>query len=386
MKALVYNGPRDVQVKKVPDAKIERPTDVLVKITSTNICGSDLHMYEGRTNVEEGKVLGHENLGQVIEVGGAVDRIKVGDWVCLPFNIACGFCKNCERGLTGACLFTNPGTAGAAYGFAGMGPYSGGQAEYLRVPYGDFNCLKLPEDAQEKENDYVMLSDIFPTGWHATELAGVKAGESVVIYGCGPVGLMAAHSAMIKGASKVMIVDSQPDRLALAEQIGAIAIDYSKGTAVEQILELTGGEGADRGCECVGYQCHDHGGQEVPNATMNDLVKSVRATGGIGVVGVFVPLDPGSEDELAQEGKIVFDFGLFWSKGLHLGTGQANVKAYNRYLRNLIHKDRAKPSWIVSHELALDEAPEAYKHFDERDKGWTKVILHPDGAASKTKR
>ncbi len=386
MKALVYHGPRDVRVKEVPDAKIERPTDALVKITSTNICGSDLHMYEGRTNVETGKVLGHENLGQVVEVGPAVDRIKVGDWVCLPFNVACGFCKNCERGLTGACLFTNPGTAGAAYGFAGMGPYSGGQAEYLRVPYADFNCLKLPEDAREKEKDYVMLSDIFPTGWHATELAGVRAGDSVVIYGCGPVGLMAAHSAMIKGASKVMIVDSHPDRLALAKQIGVIPIDYSKGTAVAEILALTGGEGADRGCECVGYQCHDPAGREVPNATMNDLVKSVRPTGGIGVVGVFVPEDPGSSDDLAKEGKIAFDFGLFWSKGHHVGTGQANVKAYNRNLRNLIHKDRAQPSWIVSHELALDEAPQAYQHFDDRDNGWTKVILHPDKASRIPKR
>jgi threonine dehydrogenase-like Zn-dependent dehydrogenase len=358
----------------------------LVKITSTNICGSDLHMYEGRTDVEKGKVLGHENLGQVVEVGNAVDRIKVGDWVCLPFNIACGFCKNCERGLTGFCLLTNPGMAGAAYGFAGMGPYSGGQAEYLRVPYADFNCLKLPEDAREKENDYVMLSDIFPTGWHATELAGVKPGESVVIYGCGPVGLMAAHSAMIKGASKVMIVDSHPDRLALAEKIGVIPIDYTKGTAVEEILELTNGEGADRGCECVGYQCHDPAGHEVPNATMNDLVKSVRATGGIGVIGVFLPLDPKAADKLAKLGKIVFDFGLFWSKGQHIATGQANVKAYNRYLRNLIHTDRAKPSWIVSHELALDEAPDAYKHFDARDSGWTKVILRPVGAVKSAKR
>jgi glutathione-independent formaldehyde dehydrogenase len=386
MKALVYNGPRDVQVREVPDAKIERPTDALVKITSTNICGSDLHMYEGRTDMEKGKVLGHENLGQVIEVGNAVDRIKVGDWVCLPFNVACGFCKNCERGLTGACLFTNPGTAGAAYGFAGMGPYPGGQAEYLRVPYADFNCLKLPEDAREKENDYVMLSDIFPTGWHATELAGVQPGESVVIYGCGPVGLMAAHAAMIKGASKVMIVDSHPDRLELARKIGVIPIDYSKGTAIAEILELTGGEGADRGCECVGYQCHDPAGHEVPHATMNDLVQSVRATGGIGVVGVFVPEDPQATDDLAKVGKLAFDFGLFWSKGQSIGTGQANVKAYNRHLCNLIHQGRAKPSWIVSHELALDEAPDAYKHFDARDKGWTKVILHPAVMAHSTTR
>jgi glutathione-independent formaldehyde dehydrogenase len=377
MKALVYNGPRDVEVREVPDAKIEQPTDVLVKITSTNICGSDLHMYEGRTDVEKGKVLGHENLGEVVEVGKAVENIKVGDLVCLPFNISCGHCKNCERGLTGFCLIANPGSAGAAYGYAGMGPYNGGQAEYLRVPYADFNCLKLPEDAKEKEADYVMLSDIFPTGWHATELAGLKPGESIVIYGCGPVGLMAAHSAMIKGADKVMIVDRHPDRLKLAEKICAIPIDDSKEEHIERIMELTDGQGADRGCECVGYQCHDPAGHEVPNMTMNDLVKSVRPTGGIGVVGVFVPEDPGATDVLAKKGKIAFDFGKFFEKGLHMGTGQANVKAYNRYLCQLINKDRAKPSWIVSHELPLEEAADGYKHFDARDKGWTKVILHP---------
>src|ERR1700761_5995520 len=172
MKALVYKGPKNVSVDDVADAKIEKPTDVLVEITTTNICGSDLHMYEGRTDVEKGKILGHENLGKVIEVGDAVDTIKEGDYVCLPFHIGGGFCPNCERGLTGFCLTTNPPNAGAAYGFAGMGPYSGGQAEFLRVPYADFNCLRLPEDAQRREKDYVMLSDIFPTGWHATELAG----------------------------------------------------------------------------------------------------------------------------------------------------------------------------------------------------------------------
>jgi threonine dehydrogenase-like Zn-dependent dehydrogenase len=385
MKALIYQGPRDVRIKNVPDAKIEEPTDVLVKITSTNICGSDLHMYEGRTDVEEGKVLGHENLGQVVEVGKAVTRINVDDWVCLPFNISCGSCKNCDRGLTGFCLRTNPGNAGAAYGYAGMGPYSGGQAEYLRVPYGDFNCLKLPDDAQEKENDYVMLSDIFPTGWHATELAGLRPGESVVIYGCGPVGLMAAHSALIKGASKVIIVDRHPDRLELARKIGAIAIDDSKGSPIEEILDLTDGEGTDRGCECVGYQCHDPAGHEVPNMTMNALVQSVRPTGGIGVVGVFVEEDPGSQDKLAKEGKIAFDMGAFFGKGQFMGTGQCNVKAYNRHLRNLIHTGRANPSWIISHEIPLDDAPDAYKHFDSREKGWTKVILHPHRHDRKTR-
>jgi threonine dehydrogenase-like Zn-dependent dehydrogenase len=258
-----------------------------------------------------------------------------------------------------------------------MGPYSGGQAEYLRVPYADFNCLQLPPDVKEKEKDYVMLSDIFPTGWHATELAGIKPGDSVVIYGAGPVGLMAGISANIRGASKVMIVDQHSDRLRLAEQIGAVAIDDSKGDAVEKVLALTEGIGADCGCEAVGYQCQDHHGHEVPNLTMNNLVKSVKATGGIGVVGVFLPKDPGASDVMAKKGQVAFDFGSFWIKGQKIGTGQANVKAYNRKLRDLITAGKAKPSIIISHELPLDQAPAAYKNFDERKNGWTKVILKP---------
>jgi len=379
MKALVYVGPRKVEVKNVPDAAIERVTDVLVKITATNICGSDLHMYEGRTNMPSGRILGHENLGEVIEIGAAVDRVKVGDRVCLPFNIGCGFCENCEKGLSGFCLTCNPGMAGAAYGFAGVGPYSGGQAELLRVPYGDYNCLVLPRDSEEKENDYVMLADVFPTGYHATELAGVKPGESVVIYGAGPVGLMAAMSATIKGASQVMVVDTHKDRLALAEKAGAIAIDNTEGDGIEKIMELTGGKGADRGCECVGFQCCNMHREEISNLTMNNLVQTVKATGRIGVVGVFLPQDPNSEDKLEKRGRIAFDFGAYWFKGQSMGTGQANVKAYNRLLSRLIEKDKVKPSWIVSHELPLEQAPEAYEKFDQREDGWTKVVLKPGG-------
>ena len=382
MKALVYYGAYDVRVTEVPDAKIKMPTDVLVKITSANICGSDLHMYEGRTDMKKGNILGHENMGKVVEIGKAVKQIKVGDIVCMPFNIGCGHCKNCESGYTGYCLTMNPGFAGAAYGFAGMGPYSGGQAEYLRVPYGDFNCLKLPEDAVEKENDYVMLSDIFPTGYNATELARVMPGDSVVIYGAGPVGLMAALSASIKGASKIMVVDNHKDRLALAEKMGAIPIDFSKAPAVDQVLELTNGRGADKGCECVGYQCCDKHGTEHSNITMNELVMSVKATGCIGVVGVFVPKDPKSKEPLQKEGHMDFDFGNFWMKGQSIATGQANVKSYNRQLSALISAGKAIPSQIVSHQLSLDDAPEAYKHFDKRDKGWTKIILKPEMKSS----
>ena len=222
-----------------------------------------------------------------------------------------------------------------------------------------------------------MLSDIFPTGYHATELAGVKPGESVVIYGAGPVGLMAACSAVIKGASQVMVVDTHKDRLQLAEKMGAIAIDDTEGGGIDRIMELTGGQGADRGCECVGYQCCNMHREEVPNLTMNNLVQTVKATGRIGVVGVFLPEDPQAADALARKGQIAFDFGQFWVKGQSIGTGQANVKAYNRQLSRLIEYDKIKPSVIVAHELPLERAPEAYRNFDKREKGWTKVVLKP---------
>ena len=385
MKALVYHGPRKVSVDNVDDATIEKPTDVLVRVTTTNICGSDLHMYEGRTDMPGNSVLGHENMGEVIEVGKAVDRVKVGDRVVLPFNIGCGFCANCERGLSAFCLTTAdrsvvPNMAGAAYGFADMGPYRGGQAQLLRVPYGDYNCLVLPEDAEEKERDYVMLSDIFPTGWHSTRLANLTPGDSVVIYGSGPVGLMAALSARVQGASRIFVVDHNSDRLKVAETLGATPIVEDEGREVQQILDATDGEGTDCGCECIGYQCHTPKGQEVPNLVMNSLVNAVKFTGNIGVVGVFVPKDPGGADALAKKGEMAFDFGKFWFKGQKIGTGQCNVKAYNRKLMQLIHNDRANPSAIISHELPLNEAPDAYKNFDQRVDGWHKVILHPHAA------
>ena len=377
MRAVVYEGPRKVSVNEVPDAKIEDATDILVKVTATNICGSDLHMYEGRTDLEPGKVIGHENLGEVIEVGSGVARIKVGDRVCLPFNISCGFCRNCTDGKTAFCLTMNPPNAGAAYGYADMGPYNGGQAELLRVPFGDVNALRLPEDSVEKELDYAMLSDIFPTGWHGTRLSGLRPGDSVAVYGAGPVGTMAAYSAEIQGASQIFVIDHLAERLTLAEKFGAVGIDTTAGDPIEQIKQLTGGRGVDRGVEAVGWQAHDSEGHERPALTLNSLVQIVRPTGGIGVVGVFPPEDPQSPDELMQEGKLAFDFGTFFFKGQTMGTGQADVKAYNRQLRDLIHHGKATPSRLVSHQLGLADAPDAYEHFDAREPGWTKVVLHP---------
>ncbi|MDX2378060.1 glutathione-independent formaldehyde dehydrogenase [Microbacterium sp. LRZ72] len=377
MKALVYRGPYDVRIEDAPEPQIEKPLDAIVQITTTNICGSDLHPYEGRAPMDEGMIIGHENTGVVVKTGPGVERIKVGDRVSVPFNIACGTCRNCNEGYTSACQRANPsGMPGAGYGYPMMGPFQGGQAEYLRVPWADFNLLELPQGDQF-EADFAMLSDIFPTGYHGTELAHVRSGSSVVVFGAGPVGLMAAHSAMIKGAAQVMVVDKEPDRLALAERFGATAIDFSKTDVEQTVLDATGGAGADCGIEAVGYQAHDHTGEEHPEMVLDELVKVVRATGALGVVGVYVSQDPQAATDDAKAGRYAFNFGAAFEKGLKIGTGQCPVKKYNRELRDLIIQGRANPALIVSHELALDEAPDAYDHFDKRDDGWTKVLLHP---------
>jgi glutathione-independent formaldehyde dehydrogenase len=380
MKAVVFRGPYSITLEERPDPGIRDPLDAIVRITTTNICGSDLHMYEGRAPVEEGTVLGHENMGIVEEVGPGVERIKVGDRVSVPFNVACGTCRNCDHEWWSFCQRMNPneGMEGAAYGYSMMGPYDGGQAEYLRVPHADTNLLWLPP-GDEHELDFTMLSDIFPTGYHGTELAGVEPGESVAVFGAGPVGLMAAHSAFIRGAARVFVADKEPDRLALAAKIGAEPIDISDGDPVEAIMHATSGQGVDRGVEAVGYQAHDPTGEEHPELVMDNLVSVVRATGGIGVVGVYVPQDPGAPSEQAGDGRIGFDFGSLFMKGLHVGTGQAPVKRYNRRLRDLIIAGRANPSFIVSHEVGLDDAPEAYEKFDKRLDGYTKVVIHPGG-------
>ena len=376
MKAVVYQEPFDVAVEEVEDARIEDPTDVVIKVTTSAICGSDLHMYEGRTGAESGIVFGHENMGIVEEVGSGVASVHKGDRVVLPFNVACGFCRNCLAGNTAFCLTVNPGFAGGAYGYVSMGPYRGGQAEYLRVPFADFNCLTLPP-GEEHEDDFALLADIFPTGYHATELAAVSPGESVCVYGAGPVGLMAAYSALLRGASRVFVVDKQPDRLRLAERIGAVPVDFSGGDPAEQIREQTGGEGTDKGIDAVGYQATAAEGDEQPAIVLNGLVESVRATGTLGVVGLYLPSDPGGPTESARQGELLFKVGRFFEKGLRMGTGQANVKRYNRQLRDMIIAGRAEPSFVVSQRVPLTEAPDAYRRFDRREDGWTKVLLKP---------
>jgi len=377
VRAVVYQGPYDVRVENVEDPEIEEATDVVVRITSTCICGSDLHMYEGRTEAEPGIVFGHENQGVVEEVGSGVRRVKKGDRVNLPFNIGCGFCHNCERGWTGFCLTANPGSAGSAYGYVGMGPYRGGQAEYLRVPFADFNCLELPDD-DSHEHDFAMLSDIFPTGYHGTELAGVAPGHTVAVFGAGPVGIMAAYSSLIRGASVVYVVDRVPERLKAAEELGCVPVDFSQGDPAQQILEMRKGDGVMASIDAVGYQAQSGSdGEEQPNAVLEGCIAVTNPTGKIGAPGLYVPSDPGAQDPHAREGKISLSFGTFFEKGLSIGTGQANVKAYNRYLRDLIVAGQATPSLIVSNEVSLDDAPDAYDKFDRRVEGYTKVVLKP---------
>jgi glutathione-independent formaldehyde dehydrogenase len=377
MRAVVYKAPFHVAVEEVPDPRIEHPCDVVVRVTSAAICGSDLHMYEGRTAAAPGIVFGHENLGIVDEVGEGVISVRKGDRVVMPFNVACGFCKNCIAGYTGFCLTVNPGFAGGAYGYVAMGPYRGGQAERLRVPFADFNCEKLPPGT-DHERDFVLLADIFPTGYHGCEMAGVAPGESVAVFGAGPVGLMAAYSALLRGSSSVFVVDRIADRLRKAAEIGAIPIDFEQGDPVAQIKGLTGGEGPDKGVDAVGYQARAHHGEgEEPAVVLNSLIETVRATGALGVPGLYVPADPGAPDESSRRGVLGVAVGKLFEKGLRMGTGQCNVKRYIRFLKELIIAGRANPEFVVSHELPLDAAPEAYEKFDKRVDGYTKVILHP---------
>jgi len=377
MKAVVYEKPFQVTVREVEIPKVQHPDDIIVKVTTAAICGSDLHMYEGRTAAQSGIVFGHENMGTVVAAGPGVSLLKTGDRVVMPFNVACGRCNNCEENRTAFCTVVNPGFAGGAYGYVAMGPYQGGQAQFIRVPYADFNALKLPP-GKENEADFILLADIFPTGWHGVSLSGFQPGESIAIFGAGPVGLMAAYSAVLRGASRTFVIDRVPERLQKAKDIGCIPIDFTKGDAVDQIIKANDGM-VDRAVDAVGYQAvDDKGSKEQPNAIITSMVRVVRACGGLGIPGLYVPSDPGAPDQQSAKGQILIPFGSLFEKGLSLGTGQCPVKRYNKYLRDLIIAGRAKPSFVVSHEITIDDATVAYKKFDDRVEGYTKVLIHPN--------
>lgn len=394
MRAVVFKGPREVVVEQVEDARLEASTDVLVRITSAAMCGSDLHMYDGRTAAAPGIVFGHEPLGVVEQVGEAVTMIRKGDRVVMPFNVSCGMCFNCVRGYTAACLTVNPESHGGAYGYVGLGTFRGGQAELLRVPFADLNCMKLPgEPGDSWEDDFVLLADVFPTGYYATDLAGVEAGTTVAVFGAGPVGLLAAYCAILRGASEVYVVDYVSERLEKAQQIGATPINFMKGDPVEQIIDLRQkkrdrraslpGEEKMRGVMCgieaVGYQAIDwkNPKEEQPNRVLEDLIRVVNPTGRLGIVGLYLPYDPGGANPHAKKGEVQLSFGKLWEKGISFGTGQTPVRRYATMLRDLILSGKARPSFVVSHRLPLEAAPGAYRKFDRRAEGFIKVILKP---------
>jgi glutathione-independent formaldehyde dehydrogenase len=400
MKAVVVRGVDEVAVETVDDPRIEAPTDVLLRLTSSAMCGTDLHIYEGRMGDANGMIIGHEPLGVVEEVGPAVVSIKKGDRVTVPTHICCGFCYNCVRGFTDLCLTTNPGKTGAAYGYPAMGGYRGADAQLLRVPFADMNCLRLPgEPGDDWEHDFVLLADAFPTGYHATELAQVTSGDSVAIFGAGSIGLLAAYCAIhLRGATEVYVVDNIPARLEKAGEIGACPIDFSRGDPVEQIMEQRSrrrgqagatwrGEDAMTGIDCgidaIGFQAHDwnDSGRENPNIVIHALTRLINPSGRLGIVGVFIPNDARPNSELEARGDLAVPWPDLFRKDVAIGMGRDHDERYNTRLRDLIVAGRAKPSVIVSQRLPLAAAPDAFRRFDQREDGYIKVVLDPQTEA-----
>lgn len=360
---------------------------VILKVITTNICGSDQHMVRGRTTAPVGLVLGHEITGEVIEVGRDVEFIKKGDIVSVPFNIACGRCVSCREQNTHVCLNVNPDRPGSAYGYVDMGGWVGGQSEYVMVPYADFQLLKLGEKdlAMEKILDLTMLSDIFPTGYHGAYSAGVRPGSTVYIAGAGPVGLAAAHSAQLLGASVVIVGDLIPERLAQARSFGCETIDLSKHDDLgEQIEQILGIPEVDCAVDAVGFEAHGHGkGKgEAPAAVLNSIMDITRAAGKLGIPGLYVTGDPGGIDKDAKVGTLKIRFGLGWAKAHTFVTGQTPVMQYNRYLMKSILSGKAQIAKAVNATvISLDEAPEAYQAFDKG--AATKFVIDPHGTLTR---
>ena len=400
-KAISYAGPGKVEVvdTEYPDfvlkdgpgvnpANVGRKVDhgVILKTVATNICGSDQHMVRGRTTAPEGLVLGHEITGEVVEVGRDVEFTKVGDLVSVPFNISCGRCRNCKEGKTGICLNVNPDRPGSAYGYVDMGGWVGGQAEYVLVPYADWNVLKFPDkdQAMEKILDLTMLSDIFPTGFHGAVSAGVGVGSTVYVAGAGPVGIAAATSAHLLGAACVIVGDLNEDRLAQARGFGCETVDVSKGDPKDQIAQILGEPEVDCGIDAVGFEARGHGkdaSHEAPATVLNSLMDITRAGGSLGIPGLYVTGDPGAADEAAKEGSLSMRFGLGFAKSHVFVTGQCPVMKYNRGLMQAILHDKVSIAKNVNATpIRLEDAPQGYADFDSGVA--KKFVLDPHGLIS----
>ncbi|MBT9331733.1 formaldehyde dehydrogenase, glutathione-independent [Paracidobacterium acidisoli] len=391
---VVFLGPGKVEVQSIDYPKFVNPAGksiehgVILKVVSTNICGSDQHMVRGRTTAPKGLVLGHEITGEIIEKGKDVEYLNIGDLVTVPFNVACGRCRTCREQATGVCLNVNSSRAGGAYGYVDMGGWVGGQAEFVMVPYADFNLIKFPdkEKALAKIADLTMLSDILPTGFHGAVTAGVGVGSTVYVAGAGPVGLAAAASARILGAAVVMIGDMNTERLAHAKSVGFEPIDLKKSDKLEELIEaVIGVPEVDASVDAVGFEAKGHGQQhetEAPATVLNSLMAITRAAGGIGIPGLYVTEDPGSKDEAAQQGNLKMRLGLGWAKSHRFYTGQTPVLKYNRALMQAILHDRLPIAKIVNATIIpLNQAPQGYTDFDHG--AAKKFVLDPHGVLKK---
>ncbi|MGN6741792.1 MAG: formaldehyde dehydrogenase, glutathione-independent [Amnibacterium sp.] len=396
-RAVAYKGPGRVEVIATPYPDFElhdgpgvNPANVgrkvnhgaILRTVSTNICGSDQHMVRGRTTAPTDLVLGHEITGEVVEVGSDVEFIKKGDIVSVPFNISCGRCRNCKEGKTGICLNVNPDRPGSAYGYVDMGGWVGGQAEYVLVPYADWNLLKFPDrdQALEKILDLTMLSDIFPTGFHGAYTAGVGPGSTVYSAGAGPVGLAAAVSAQLLGAAVVIVGDMNEERLRQAASFGCETADLTKGDPGDQIEQILGVPEVDAAVDAVGFEAKGHGkdAKEAPATVLNSLMTITAAGGALGIPGLYVTGDPGGIDEAAKEGSLSLRLGLGWAKSLSFTTGQCPVMRYNRQLMMAILHDRVQIAKAVNATpIPLDEAPQGYADFDKG--AAKKYVLNPNG-------
>jgi threonine dehydrogenase-like Zn-dependent dehydrogenase len=389
MKALCWNGKNNVRVEDVPEPKILNPRDAIVKITATAICGSDLHLYDGYIpTMEKGDILGHEPMGEVVEVGSEIKNLKVGDRVVVPFTIACGNCFFCQKELWSLCDNSNPNAAIAEklygyspsglFGYSHMtGGYAGGQAEYLRVPFADVGPLKIPEELPDEK--VLFLSDIFPTGYMAAENCGIEGGDTVAIWGCGPVGQFAIKSAWMLGAGRVIAIDDVAERLQMAREEGqAETLDFDDEDIFDKLKEMTGGRGPDRCIDAVGLEAHgatidalyDRAKAALFMATdrphaLRQAIHACRKGGTVSVPGVY----GGFLDK--------FPFGAAFNKGLTLKMGQTHMRRYMQPLLERIQRGEIDPSFVITHRMSLADAPIGYETFKHKKDNCIKIVLKP---------
>jgi threonine dehydrogenase-like Zn-dependent dehydrogenase len=390
MRANCWMGKADVRVQQVPDPKILNQRDVIVRVTATAICGSDLHLYGGFIpTMESGDIMGHEFMGEVVETGREVKKLNKGDRVVVPFPIACGACFFCERKMFSLCENSNPNAGisemmlghpvAGVFGYSHMlGGFAGGQAEYVRVPFADVGPIKVPEGLSDEQ--VLFLSDIFPTGYMGAEMCGIEPGDTIAVWGAGPVGLFAMKSAYLLGAERVIAIDRVPYRLQMAaEKVGAVPVNYEKTSVLETLKEMTGGRGPDKCIDAVGMEAHAHGAvyaydrmkQAVMSETdrpvaLREAVMACRNGGTVSVIGVY----GGFIDK--------FPMGSVMNRSLTIRSGQCHVQRYMQPLLERIQKGEIDPSFVITHRMNLDQAPEGFRMFRDKVDNCEKIVLRPN--------